>query len=399
MPIKDTNAIVVGGIKLIIGNSACREVGKEAKGQGIAKMLVVTDQQIASLGLHEEVLQSLQSQGIAYALFDQVPSDPPVSIVEQGAAFCRAEGCNGVVAIGGGSVMDCAKAINMMSTNEGCILEYDNSPSGGRKFASAGYPLFCIPTTSGTGSEVTQYAVITDEKNGRKATIGDPRLVSKAAFLNPCLTLDLPPRITAATAVDALAHAIEAYTSNRVITVLGSSVFSDTYDLQAIRLIACSLRTAYAQGHVLEARKNVMLGATMAGLVSQAGSGAAHGMGTPLGARFHVSHGEAVGVMLPYVMEYNLCACPERFAQIAQALGVSVEGMTAMDAARAGVAELKQLLRDVDFPTLQQLVPEESALNLLAEDAVKDHCCALNARVIRDPKITLMLYQRAWKQL
>lgn len=394
---KETNAISIGGMKIIIGNHACREVGSEILAKQCQKALLVSDQGIVKHGLTEEAVASMKENGIEYVLFDEVPSDPPSDIVEKGSTLMKREACDCVVAIGGGSVIDAAKAINMMSVNPGSILDYDNSPSGGKKFLHDGKPLFSIPTTSGTGSEVTQYAVITSQKEQRKATIGDERLTSRVVFLSPLMTLGLPAHITAATGIDALAHGIEAYTSNRVITAAGSSVFSDTLALQAIRYISQNLKQAYACGSDVKARKNVMLGSTLAGLITQAGSGAAHGMGTPLGAHFHTAHGISVGIMLPYVMEYSLAACPERYRDIAVAMGRNVEGKTLKEAAQEAVAAVRELLEDVEFPKLRDYVEKEADISILAKDAALDKCCQLNARIVTQDGAEL-LYHRAWNQ-
>ena len=276
------NAITIGGVKLVIGEHAVDNIAAEFTAARLQKALIVTDPSIRRLGLCDAVVTAFEEAQLPYAIFDQIPSDPPARVVAEGAAFCKAEACDGVVGIGGGSVLDAAKCIKMMATHEqGAILDYKKN---GLSFTNPGLPLFSIPTTSGTGSEVTQYAVITDEERHVKVTIGDVRLVSTVALLDPLMTKGLPPRITAATALDAMAHAIEGYTSNRVLYAKGSTVFSDAYDLEAIRLISGSLRKAVLEGSDLEARKQVMVGATMAGFVSQAGSGAAHGIGTALGA-------------------------------------------------------------------------------------------------------------------
>lgn len=391
-----TNSVTIGGVKLLIGNGASGSVGAEAAARKWRKVFLVTDPEIIRLGLHGKVIESLEKNEITYYLFDSVPSDPPTAVVEKGRKLLMEDHYDGVVAIGGGSVMDAAKAMNIMQFHEGKILDYDNSPSGGKKFLRPGLPLFSIPTTSGTGSEVTQYAVITSEEEKRKATVGDPMLVSSEVFLDPELTAGLPKRITAATGIDAIAHAIEAYTSNRVLGVPGSSVFSDTYALQAVRMIAGSLRKAVEEGFDLEARKQVMLGATMAGFVSQAGSGAAHGMGTPLGARYHVPHGTSVGIMLPYVMKFNASICPERMRDIAEAMGCAVEGMTSLEAALEASREMGILLKEIDFPVLTEYVKSEEELEILAGDAVKDKCCMLNAKALTEKEI-LALYQEAWK--
>lgn len=392
---KKSNSISLGGIKIIIGTQCCEEIGNEVKMKNCKKAFLVTDKGIESTGLLGYITEPLQKAEIDYVVFDEVPSDPPASIVRRGVQEFLRSSCDCVIAVGGGSVMDCAKAINLMSCNEGDILQYDNSPSGGKKFKNDGYPLFSIPTTSGTGSEVTQYAVITNEEEQRKATIGDERLISKVVFLTPLMTAGLPNKITAATGLDALAHGIEAYTSNRVLNAVGSSVFSDTLALKGIEYIGQNLLKAYANGNDLEARKNVMLGSTLCGLITQAGSGAAHGMGTPLGAHFHVPHGNSVGVMLPYVMEYNIPACPERYKEIAIALGKNVEGMNVFEAAYQAVAAIKDILKMTSFPTLKDYVADEADLFLLAKEAMKDKCCQLNARVMTE-EAAKILYTKAW---
>lgn len=390
------NTITIGGVKLVIGEHAADNIAAEFSAAGLKKALIVTDPSIRRLGLCDAVVAAFEESQIPHAIFDQIPSDPPARVVAEGAAFCKAEACDGVVGIGGGSVLDAAKCIKMMATHEeGAILDYKKN---GLCFQNPGLPLFSIPTTSGTGSEVTQYAVITDEARHVKVTIGDVKLVSAVALLDPLMTKGLPPRITAATALDAMAHAIEAYTSNRVLYARGSTVFSDAYDLEAIRLISGSLRKAVLEGSDLEARKQVMVGATMAGFVSQAGSGAAHGIGTALGALYHVPHGDAVGVMLPYVMEYNVPVCPERFRSIAAALGVDVAGMDTLRAAYAGIDAMKQLLKDIGFVGLAKFVPDAAELPALAAEGVKDHCCALNAKPLDNVDDALQLLQKAWNQ-
>ena len=389
-----TNTICIGGVSLTIGQGASALVGQELAKNGLKKPLIVTDAVLLRLGICSDVFRSLDAAQIPYAVFDSVPSDPPASAVTRGTEICRQSCCDAVVAIGGGSVLDCAKAIKMMVTHGGnSILSYKK---GGLIFTNPGLPLFSIPTTSGTGSEVTQYAVITDEEKQVKTTIGHPYLVSKAVYLDPCLTAGLPPRITAATAMDALGHAIEAYTSNRVLYAGGSTAFSDVLDLEAIRLIAHALPSAVSDGRNLQARTDVMVGAAMAGLVSQAGSGSAHGIGAALGAMYHVPHGEAVGMLLPYVMEHNLPVCIGRFANIAKALGADINGVEDMDAAKAGVAFMKQLVTDIRLPVLRDYVKDEAELPALAEKGLIDHCNSLNSAPLTNYELCLKILERAW---
>lgn len=395
---KKTNSISIGGIKIIIGIQSYEEIVNELASKNCKKPMIVTDKGIEGVGLLEMIIKPIMDGNIDHVIFDEVPSDPPATIVTKGVNIFKENNCDSIIAVGGGSVMDCAKAINLMSTNKGDILEYDNSPLGGKKFKNDGYPLFSIPTTSGTGSEVTQYSVITDEKNHRKATIGDERLTSKVVFLTPLMTLGLPQSITAATGIDALAHGIEAYTSNRVLNAAGSSIISDTLALKGIEVIGKNLAKAYTNGKNITARMNVMLGSTLTGLITQAGSGAAHGMGTPIGAKFHVSHGNSVGVMLPYVMEYNIPACPERYRDIAIAMGRNVEGKTLDEAAYESILAVKELLKILNFPVLKDYVKDKNDLEILAKDAMEDKCCQLNARTMTKDNV-YRLYENAWKKI
>ena len=390
-----TNTICLGGVSLTIGRHAAGEIPKELEKAGCRHPLLVTDGSILKLGLCRELLDALEKAGIPWDIFSEVPSDPPSSVVVKGTEFCRSRGCDSVIGLGGGSVLDCAKAIKMMSTHPGSILDY---VKGGPRFQNPGLPLFSVPTTSGTGSEVTQYAVITDEEKQVKTTIGDTRLVSHAVFLDPTLTQGLPPRITAATALDALAHAIEAYTSNRVLNAGGSSAFSDTLDLEAIRRICRALPTAVARGSDLRARLDVMIGATMAGLVSHAGSGSAHGIGAGFGAMYHVPHGEAVGILLPYVMAYNLSACPERFRDIAQAMGADVSGLSPEAAGLSAVTRLQSLLKEVRFARLRDYVKTEAELSALAEKGLLDHCNSLNAIPLTSLDQCREILDHAWQE-
>lgn len=395
---KKTNSISIGGIKIIIGIQSYEEIVNELASKNCKKPMIVTDKGIEGVGLLEMIIKPIMDGNIDHVIFDEVPSDPPATIVTKGVNIFKENNCDSIIAVGGGSVMDCAKAINLMSTNKGDILEYDNSPLGGKKFKNDGYPLFSIPTTSGTGSEVTQYSVITDEKNHRKATIGDERLTSKVVFLTPLMTLELPQSITAATGIDALAHGIEAYTSNRVLNAAGSSIISDTLALKGIEVIGKNLAKAYTNGKNITARMNVMLGSTLTGLITQAGSGAAHGMGTPLGAKFHVSHGNSVGVMLPYVMEYNIPACPERYRDIAIAMGRNVEGKTLDEAAYESILAVKELLKILNFPVLKDYVKDKNDLEILAKEAMEDKCCQLNARTMTKDNV-YKLYENAWEKI
>jgi alcohol dehydrogenase class IV len=367
------------GTKLVFGNGSSNQAGAELASLGVKKAMVVTDKGVIAAGLLKGILESMSAAGVEYFIFDEVPPNPPRSIVVKGLQLYRANGCDGFIAVGGGSSMDACKAISIMTANDGDVIEYDNSELGGKKFKNKGAPVITVPTTSGTGSEVTQWSVITDEKRNWKSSIGSPLMSPTVALVDPLLTLGLPPSITAATGVDALTHAIEAYTTKAAIR--GGSPVTDALALDAIRLIGANLRQAYAQGYNVEARKNMMIGSTMAGLAfPQIGLGTCHGMAHPLGGHYDVPHGVANAILLPHIMKFNLMTCPDRFRNIAIALGENVEGLTLMEAAEKAVTAVKKLCRDLQIPSLKTFNIDPASLPRLAEDAVKEAATKDNPR-------------------
>lgn len=217
-------------------------------------------------------------------------------------------------------------------------------------------------------------------------------------FLDPNLTAGLPPAITASTAMDALAHSLEGFTSNRVLHAAGSTIFSDTYALKGITCIAGNVYQAYQHGTDLAARLNLLIGSTLGGFASNAGSGAAHGLGTPLGAIYHVPHGVAVGMMLPYVMQYNIPCCAGRLAQVAEAFGINTTSLDDETAANLAVHHLSDLMEKMNFPVLKDYIPlDDTVLRRLSQAAAEDKCSSLNAREI-GADTAMLLYKRAWNQ-
>jgi alcohol dehydrogenase class IV len=378
------------GTKIVFGKHASRQVGEELAGRGLKKTLVVTDKGIVGAGLLEGVLESLKRNGIAYEVFDEVPPNPPTATVVKGVELFRAHGCDSLVAVGGGSAMDACKAISMMTNNEGSATDYD---IGGKAFTKPGQPVITIPTTSGTGSEVTQWAVITDEKRHWKASVGSPFMSPVAALVDPALTLGLPPQITATTGVDALTHAIEAYTTKAALN--GTSPATDALALEAIRLISANLRQAFAQGTNYEAREKTMLGSLIAGMAfPQVGLGNTHALAHPLGGYYDVPHGVANAILLPYVMKFNLNACPERFTNIAVAMGENIAGLSLMEAAEKAVAAVERLVKDTEIPKLNSYTIKDEDWQRMAEDAFKDSNCNSNPRKTKVNDL-LGLYQQA----
>ncbi|QYF81168.1 iron-containing alcohol dehydrogenase [Brevibacterium sp. PAMC21349] len=362
--------------KIVFGKNASLQAGEVLASRNHKKAMIVTDKGIINAGLLKGILESLTNYNVEYIIFDEVPPNPPSATVVKGVKVFQANACDSFIAVGGGSAMDACKTISMMTVNDGDINEYD---IGGKEFTKKGPDVITIPTTSGTGSEVTQWAVITNESKHWKSSIGSPLMAPVVALVDPVLTLGLPPAITAATGVDALTHAIEAYTTRDALN--GASPLADVLNLEAVRLIGANLREAYARGENYEAREKVMLGSTMAGVgFPQVGLGNAHALAHPLGGHYDIPHGVANAILLPYVMKFNLIACPGRFAEIAVAMGENIEGLSIMEAADKAVEAVKRLVKDTNIPSLRSFNIKDSDWRILTEDALKDMNSQTNPR-------------------
>jgi len=379
--------------KFIFGKGVSLELAEELAARGFRKALVVTDPGIVKAGLLRGLLDSFVKNGVLYEVFSEVPPNPPSTIVRRGVQAFRDGGCDTLVAVGGGSVMDACKCIGIMTANEGDVIDYDIG-IGTRTFRRPGPAAYMVPTTSGTGSEVNHWGVITNEATHWKSSIGGPLMMPAGAYVDPALTLGLPPSITAATGMDALTHAIEAYTTKAALN--GASPVTDLYSLEAIRLIGGHLRQAYAQGGNYEARRCMMLGSTMASLAfSSVGLGNTHGLAHPLGGHFDIPHGVANAMLLPHVMRFNVVACPERFADIAVALGENIEGLSVVEAADKAVASVVRLAKDVGIPRLRSFPATPADFERLAQDALRDVNTSNNPRAstLRD---LIALYEQAY---
>ncbi len=375
---------------VITGSGSSKQVGDECKKLNLKKALIVTDRNQVKLGTLDGVLESLQQSGVAYAIYDGVNMEPVVEYVQEGLEAFRGNGCDCLLAVGGGSPMDTAKAISVMATNEGSIEDY----IGLGKVPRKGIPVIAVPTTAGTGSEVTPFTIITDTKRDVKMLIGSPFLMPELAIVDPQLTILLPPDITAATGIDALTHAIEAYVSVK------AQVISDVFSLAAIELIAGNLQKAWADGKNLEARENTMMGALMGGIAFSTSSVAlVHGMARPIGAYFHVRHGASNAALLGTVMEFSLEGNPTRYARIAEAMGADINGLSEMEAAKRGAEAVKKLIKDIEIPSLRELGVDKEKLDQLApkmsEDAIASGSPANNPRQANREEI-IELYKIAY---
>ncbi|HIH88731.1 TPA: iron-containing alcohol dehydrogenase, partial [Candidatus Bathyarchaeota archaeon] len=309
--------------------------------------------------------------------------------IDDGLRAFREAGAEVVVAVGGGSPIDTGKAIAAMARNPGAISDF----MGAGKLAKPSAPLIAIPTTAGTGSEVTPFTIITNTETDVKMLISSPYLIPAVALVDPLMTLKMPRGITAATGLDALTHAIEAYVSVK------AQPLTDTFAMQAIRLISGNLRTAYSQPDNLEARSRVLIGALQAGLAFANSSVAlVHGMARPIGAYFHVAHGISNAILLPTVIEFSVPGNPRRYADIAEAMCEQTKGLTVDEAAKKTVEAVKRLNTDLQIPTLRGLKIDEAkfeaVVSKMAADAIASGSPGNNPR-IATPEEIVALYRKA----
>lgn len=325
--------------KIIFGPGGLSQVGAEAKRLGSKVLIVLGKSAMKKSGALDRLTHLLIENNLEYTIYDNIPSDPTVEIVDTGTSLARKENCNLVIALGGGSVLDTGKAISAMVTNEGSVADYQEIEGKGRKFKTKPLPFIAIPTTSGTGSEATKNAVITNTEFSLKKSIRDPMLIPEVALVDPELTLSLPPHITADCGGDALTQCIESYLGKK------SQEITDALSLHAIGLIGKSLVKAVKDGKNLEARKDMAMAALLSGLcLSNSGLGAVHALSHPLGVYYKIPHGLSCAVLLPYVMEYNLPVVTKKLAKIAQSLGEDISLLSETEAAQRAVERIKEIL-------------------------------------------------------
>jgi alcohol dehydrogenase class IV len=347
---------------IVNGPGAAKEVGSFAKGLG-KKGLIVTDNLLEKLGLLNDIKKSLETAGISFTIYDKVVTEPVMDYTEEGFKIYQNEKADFLIAVGGGSPIDTAKGISALVNNPGKMSDFE----GANKIPKPGAPLIAIPTTAGTGSEVTQFTIITDTVRNVKMLIGSPFIIPKVALVDPLLTLSCPRGLTAAVGIDSLTHAIEAYVSVK------AQPMSDIFCLSAIELISGNLRQAWANGNNVEAREKTMLGALQAGIAfSNASVALVHGMSRPIGAYFHVAHGASNAALLGVVTEFSLIGNPARYAHIAKAMGENVAGLTDLEAAQLAAKAIKTLIKDIQIPSLRGLGVEKEKLEQVAPKMAED---------------------------
>lgn len=327
--------------RIVMGPNAVDTIGQEVRDLRATRTLIVTDAGILDAGLLSPVEKSLQKARVKYEIFSSVPSDPPYETVDACVAEMRDFKPTCVIGLGGGSAIDIAKTAAVMFKNQGSIADY----CGVDLIKKPGIPTIIVPTTAGTGSEVTPIAILSDEQEKLKKGVVSQHLFPRCAILDPELTLGLPPSVTAAAGMDALIHAIEAFTS------VNATGMTDMLAARAIELIADNLRTAYAHGKNLEARSAMLEGSLLAGIAfANAGVAAVHAFAYPIGAEFHIPHGVANTLMLAEVMRFNLVGNVRKFADIAQLMGEPIDDLSDREAAEAAVETVILLARDLQVP-------------------------------------------------
>lgn len=327
-------------------------------------ILIITDPFLKELGLTDHLEKPLLENGYSTTVYTDIAPEPPLAIGEKLVEFTRKYHFDLVIGLGGGSALDLAKLAAVLATHEGEVADYLNL-TGTKTFENKGLPKILIPTTSGTGSEVTNISVLSLETT--KDVVTHDYLLADVAIVDPALTISLPPKVTAATGVDALTHAIEAYVS------VNANEVTDALALQAIKLISGSIRTAVHDGQNKQGRSDMSYGSYLAGLAFfNAGVAGVHALAYPLGGQFHIAHGDSNAVLLPYVMGYIRQSCEKRMKDILDAMGISSAYLSQEEASYKCVDALKQLVQDVNIPsTLQGFNIPEIALEQLAHDATK----------------------------
>ncbi|MFC5629617.1 iron-containing alcohol dehydrogenase [Aliibacillus thermotolerans] len=372
--------------EIIFGEGALDQIGESFLRLGANKVLVVSDPGVCDAGWVEQALTHLKSVDLPYATFFNVTMNPKDDEVHEGAKVYQEEECDAVLGIGGGSSLDVAKAIAIIVSNGGSIHQYEGVDHIRRPLP----PIIAVSTTAGSGSEVSQFSVIVNAKDGNKMTIVSKSLIPDIAIIDPETLMTKDPALTASTGLDVLTHAIEAYVS------IVATPLTDVQATNAIRLVASNLRPSVASQTNKEAKNNMAMASLQAGLAfSNAILGAVHAMSHAIGGRYSLSHGEVNAILLPYVMEYNLMARPDRFQDIATFMGKDIRNMTQIEAAKASVSLVRELIEDIQAPKkLSEIGFQDKDLTFMSEIALQDACMITNPRDLTVEEVK-SLYMRA----
>lgn len=356
----------------LMGAGCLTDAMDSIQSQGFKKGLIVTDKVLNQIGVVGQVQQLLETRSVDTVVFDGTQPNPTIGNVNAGLALLQENDCDFVISLGGGSPHDCAKGIALVASNGGKIGDYE----GVDQSAKPMMPLIAINTTAGTASEMTRFCIITDEERHIKMAIVDKHTTPLISVNDPELMLAKPASLTAATGMDALTHAVEAYVS------IAATPITDAVAIKAIELIQAHLRTAVSNGEDIEAREQMAYAQFMAGMAfNNASLGYVHAMAHQLGGFYDLPHGVCNAVLLPHVQRYNAQVCPERLRDVAKAMGVDVENMTAEQGAEAALESIMELSKAVGIPAgLKDLGAKSEDISILADNALKDACGFTNPK-------------------
>lgn len=357
----------------LFGVGSINEVGNRIKAVGGKKVLIVTDSFLAESGMADNIKNIIEESGLEAVIFDGAEPNPTDLNVKAGLSVWEENNCNSLVSLGGGSSHDCAKGIGLLASNGGVISDYEGLDKSKKPFV----PFVAVNTTAGTGAEMTRFCIITDTSRKVKMAIVDWRVTPNISINDPELMVGMPPSLTAATGMDALTHAIEAYVS------IAATPITDSSALMAIRLISKYLPKAVANGSDIEAREQMAYAQFLAGMAfNNASLGYVHAMAHQLGGFYNLPHGVCNAILLPVVEQFNLLARSERFKDIAVEMGENVEGLSINDAAQLAIDSIKKLSKSVGIPSgLSELGVKEEDFEIMAANAKLDACQATNPRL------------------
>ena len=370
--------------KIRYGAGLLKVLGEELRFLQAKKVMIITDKGLVKAGMVKMITELIEAEGIAFIIYDEIEANPKDYNVEAAAEKAKEEFIDTIVAFGGGSPIDAAKAVTVLAKQGGKVRDYQ----GKGKIKDDCLPLITIPTTAGTGSEVTFSSVITDTKEKFKFTIKSTSIAARTAIIDPELTLTVPPLITAATGIDALTHAIEGYTANCTEPI------AEAVGLYAVEYIAKNIVEAVNNGGNIEARDKMMMGSLLAGLsFSHADVASVHCMAEALGSIYDAPHGMCNAILLPYVMEFSLPAAEYKYSRIARAMGI--EDKDDFAAAVKGIEHIKKLSKEIGLPGIRSLNVKTDDFELLAEMSVKNGSNESNPREIKKDDY-VMLFNKAY---